>query len=242
MCLKSKRKNFTIIELLVVISVIAILTGLLLPALNSAREKGRSISCMSNLKQFGTCETLYQGTFSDYIAPPIDNNRVLAPHLYSLLYHWDYCFGRDFLKLKVSGSGWPIKDAWKIFQCPSDARPDTGSRPRSYAILYTYVDMTSTHTALRVNRLKTPSRCIFMAENDAMKKRPAGGNKSDAYCAFSAGEGEAVFWNSNNMGWNHGMKTNMLMLDGHAAAVQVYRNRGYDGTTPESDLYYTKLQ
>ena len=44
------------------------------------------------------------------------------------------------------------------------------------------------------------------------------------------------------MGWNHGMKTNMLMLDGHAAAVQVYRNSDYDGTSPESYLYYTKLQ
>lgn len=244
MCVKKRRESFTLIELLVVIAIIAILTGLLLPALNSAREKGRSITCLSNLKQFGISESLYQGEFDDCIAPPSDSRLIHGPHLYTTRYHWDYFFGKQYLKLKTNAGGWPLQNAWKVFQCPSDTRPDTAStsRPRSYAILYSYVDMSNVDELHRINRIKSPSQCIFAAENDAMKKRPARGTKSNAYCGFSSGEGEVVFWNSNNMGWNHGLKTNMLLLDGHATSRQVFTDRNYNGTSPEQDLYYTKLQ
>ncbi len=78
------RMSFTLVELLIVIMIIAILAGMLLPALNSVGEKARQAGCSGNLKQVSTATLIYTGDYSDYIVVNQTNRGydfLLRPYL-----------------------------------------------------------------------------------------------------------------------------------------------------------------
>ena len=94
------KKSFTLIELLVVIAIIAILAGMLLPALNNAREKGRTANCQENLKQIGVFQMNYADENDGGGIPVNDWSRTGVP-----------CWGRLIQALYGPSE--------KFIQCPS---------------------------------------------------------------------------------------------------------------------------
>jgi prepilin-type N-terminal cleavage/methylation domain-containing protein/prepilin-type processing-associated H-X9-DG protein len=78
-CRSQSARGFTLIELLVVISVIALMVALLLPALAGAREAGRSLKCLSNLRQQGTAMAVYIEQERDWVPVGSGYNHLVGP-------------------------------------------------------------------------------------------------------------------------------------------------------------------
>ena len=105
------KQSFTLIELLVVIAIIAILAAILLPALNSARERGRAASCINNLKQLGLATAAYTDAFNFFV--PISS--IVATNDASM---------NKFTPLFIYYSNGYLPH--EVIDCPSaDSSPDT---------------------------------------------------------------------------------------------------------------------
>jgi prepilin-type N-terminal cleavage/methylation domain-containing protein/prepilin-type processing-associated H-X9-DG protein len=75
------RRAFTLVELLVVIGIIALLIGILMPALGAARNQAKSISCLSNVRMISIAAQMYAQDYSVYIGFPPDRKAALYPYL-----------------------------------------------------------------------------------------------------------------------------------------------------------------
>lgn len=108
--MRKSRTGFTLIELLVVIAIIAILAAILFPVFAKAREKARSATCLSNLKQMGLGFAQYLSDYDQTYPPNKFDSGVTSPNSY-----YNYCV--EWYQMID-----PYVKSKKMYQCPSDKR------------------------------------------------------------------------------------------------------------------------
>jgi prepilin-type processing-associated H-X9-DG protein/prepilin-type N-terminal cleavage/methylation domain-containing protein len=217
------RKAFTLVELLVVIGIIALLIGLLLPALSTARQQAQAVDCLSNLRQMVIAVHSYADAYNGQY--PIAYYSDLSP-TQMVSFNWDFTVTRALPSGRVTvtpGILWQGSTNAQIQQCPSFS--GNSNAPNDPYTGYNYNDSfigggqsgPTTAAPAKLNQVHRPSRCALFGDGqysagaDKFMHSPNPGPDDITFGFTSAWAG--------TQGFRHRGGTNIAFCDGHAETL-----------------------